>query len=106
MKSIKVHKAVVNDLKKLDMDLRFQLAELLDLVAAGESVGMPMSRPMPEVSVGAHEFRIKDRSGQYRVFYYTKMKGSILVFHLFKKKTQTTPKKEMDLAKKRLRSMV
>ncbi len=50
MKSIKVHKAVVKDLKKLDMDLRLQLAELLDLVAAGESVGMPMSRPMPRCS--------------------------------------------------------
>ena len=66
---------------------------------------MPLSRPMPSVGKGVHELRVKDRSGQYRVFYYTKLKNDILVFHFFKKKTQATPKKEIDLAKRRLKTM-
>ena len=60
---------------------------------------------MPGIAIGVYELRIKDISGQYRVFYYTKMKNDILVFHFFKKKTQTTPKKEIETAKQRLKSM-
>ena len=61
---------------------------------------------MPDVAHGVHELRVKDRTGAYRVFYYTKMGDAILVFHLFKKKTQTTPKREMGLALKRLKEMI
>ena len=105
MKRIRIHKIVTKDLQSLDSDLRMRLAELLDLLAHGESLGLPASRLMPDVAVGAHELRLKDASGQYRVFYYTKVKDAILVFHFFKKKTQATPKKELNLAKKRLGSM-
>ncbi len=106
MKTVRIHKAVVKEVQILSVDLRIRVAELLDLLAGGHSIGMPTSRPMPDVAVGAHELRIKDTSGQYRVFYYTKVKDHILVFHFFKKKTQATPKKELNLAKKRLRSLI
>lgn len=106
VKSIRVHKVVVKELKLLGSDLRFRIAELLDLVASGESLGMPVSRPMPDIASGAHELRVKDADGTYRIFYYTKVKDSILVFHFFKKKTQATPKKEIDLAKKRLKDLL
>jgi phage-related protein len=33
---------------------------------------MPPSRPMPSVGPGVEELRIRDRSGIYRAFYYTK----------------------------------
>ena len=105
MKTVRIHRVVTKELQGLSDDLKIRVIELLDLIAAGESIGMPVSRPMPNVAVGAHELRIKDSSGQYRVFYYTKVKGAILVFHFFKKKSQTTPNKELVLAKKRLRSM-
>jgi len=45
---------------------------------------------------------VKDSSGAYRVFYYLKTQKGILIFHCFKKKTQKTPKKEIELARKRL----
>ena len=61
---------------------------------------------MPSISNGVHELRVKDSSGQFRVFYYTKVKDEILVFHCFKKKTQTTPKRELALAKKRLEELL
>ena len=78
----------------------------MDLVVSGKNLNMSVSKPMPLVGSGVHELRIRDQSGQYRVFYYTKLKNYILVFHFFKKKTQATPKKEIEVAKNRLREML
>ena len=61
---------------------------------------------MPGIRNGVHELRIKDRAGQYRVFYYTKVSDAILVFHMFKKKTQRTPDKELEKAQTRLKEML
>ena len=63
------------------VDLAGDLADLLALLQIGESIGLPTSRPMSVISHGVHELRIKDRSGQYRVFYFTKHKEALLVFH-------------------------
>lgn len=51
--------------EKLDLSMRRQLAELFGLLAEGENLGMPVSRPMSAVGHGVHELRVKDRSGQY-----------------------------------------
>jgi phage-related protein len=67
---------------------------------------MPLSRPMPSLVSGAAELRIRDRSGIYRVFYYTSSPRGILVFHAFVKKTRVTPKRELDLGRKRLRELI
>lgn len=58
---------------------------------------------MNNIAQGVHEIREKDTDGIYRVFYYLKIVDRILVFHAFQKKTQKTPKKEIEIAKKRLR---
>ncbi len=106
MKRIRVHKIAAKSIAKMGIDIRLRIAELLDLVAHGEGLEMPVSRPMPSIANGVHELRVKDASGQYRVFYYTKVRDEILVFHCFKKKTSATPKKELDLAKKRLKELL
>jgi phage-related protein len=106
VKAIRVHKKVVKELERLDFAMRRRLTELFALVAEGESIGMPLSRPMPVVEHGVHELRVKDRSGQYRVFYYTKRADAILFFHFFKKKTQETPLQEIETAKSRLKEML
>lgn len=106
MQSIRVHKSVAKEIARLSPELRIRIAELLDLLAQGETIGMPISRPMPDIAGGSHELRIKDGSGHYRVFYYTKVSNMLVVFHFFKKKSQATPKKEIDIAQKRLRSML
>ena len=45
------------------MDLKLRIAEALDILATGESIGLPLSRPMPEIANGVHELRMKDESG-------------------------------------------
>ena len=61
---------------------------------------------MASVASGVEELRINDRSGSYRVFYYTKVADSVLIFHTFARKTQKTPLQEIALAKKRLKEML
>jgi phage-related protein len=101
-----MHRQVERDIETLDLAMRQRLTELFALLMAGENLGMPISRPMPDVVHGAHEIRIKDHSGQYRVFYYVKAKDAILVFHFFKKKTPATPHHEIKIAQKRLETML
>jgi len=59
----------------------------------------------PPLGRGVHELRFRDRSGQYRVIYLLKVRDAIYLVHAFKKKSQTTPKKHIDVAIKRIKSL-
>jgi len=72
----------------------------------GEKFSLLLSRPMTPVASGVEELRVRDRTGAYRVFYYTKLADSVLIFHAFAKKTQKTPPHEIALAQKRLKEML
>lgn len=67
---------------------------------------MPLSRSMPSVAHGVNELRVKDPSGAYRAFYFTKLVDAVLIFHAFEKKTAKTPPHEIELAQKRLKEML
>lgn len=82
--------------------------EILDAVAKlkeGLTLSMPLSRPMPSIGAGVHELRFKDRSGQHRVIYVVKTKDAIYLVHAFSKKTQQTPKKNIETAKRRIKQL-
>ncbi len=66
---------------------------------------MPIARPMPSLAAGVSELRLKGQDGSYRVFYYTATLQGVLVFHAFLKKTQRTPSRELDLARKRFKEL-
>jgi phage-related protein len=64
---------------------------------------------MASVATGVEELRVRDRSGAYRVFCYTKLADSVLIFHAFAKKTQKTqktPPYEIALPQMRLKEML
>lgn len=61
---------------------------------------------MRSIGAGVREIRIWDEAGTFRVIYIAKLAGRIVVLHAFKKKTQATSRKDVDLAKARLRSLV
>jgi phage-related protein len=67
---------------------------------------MPLSKSMPSVGKGVEELRVKDSSGAYRVFYYARLHDRVLVFHAFQKKTEKTPKHEIEIGKKRLKELL
>ena len=72
----------------------------------GKRLEMPISKPVGQVGKGVEEIRIKDNSGLYRVFYFTRIKNSIIIFHAFRKKTQKIPQKEIETGKQRLKEML
>ena len=87
-------------------DVRRELGKAIFDLHRGESLAMPLSRPMPSVAAGVAELRIRDRGGIFRAFYYTALARGILVFHAFAKKTRETPKQELDMARKRLKELL
>ena len=61
-------------------------------------------KPINAISAGVKEIRIHE-GGEFRVIYVAKFAEAVYVLHAFQKKTQKTPKKEIDLAKKRLKQL-
>jgi len=58
-------------------------------------------RPMPTIGKGVCEIKIK-HGGEYRIIYIASIKDAVHVLGAFEKKSQKTPKKVIDLARKRL----
>ena len=57
-------------------------------------------KSMPGIGLSVKEIRIQYQ-GQYRIIYVANFGGAVYVLHAFQKKTQQTPKKDMDIAKSR-----
>lgn len=58
-------------------------------------------KPMPSIGKGVEELRIWDDSGTYRVIYTARLADAVYVLHAFQKKTPTTAKRDLELARKR-----
>ena len=61
---------------------------------------------MPGIGKGVEEIRIWDESGTYRVVYTARLADAVIVLHAFQKKTQTTSKRDIDLAKERFTEFI
>jgi len=62
-------------------------------------------KPMTTVGEGVTEVRVSYDGNQYRVLYVAKFQKAIYVLHAFRKKTQKTPKWELELARRRYNSL-
>ena len=102
---IVVLKACQRELLRFPEEIRGDLADALARLDAGQSLTMPLSRPMPSIGSGAHELRLKDRTGIYRIVYAGSESRTVYVLHAFKKKTQATPQRNIELARKRLKEI-
>jgi phage-related protein len=106
VKSAVFHPKARDAIRTFPEKVRREFGKFIFDLQKGAELSMPLSRPMSSVAAGVEELRVRDRSGAYRVFYYTKLTDSILIFHAFVKKTQKTPAHEMALAQKRLKEML
>ena len=52
------------------------------------------------------ELRIGDEAGTFRVVYVAKLADAFYVLHCFQKKTQETAKRDIELARKRLKDVL
>ena len=68
---------------------------------------LPMtSSRCPPLEKVSEEIRIWDESGTYRVIYTARVKGSVYVLHAFQKKTQTTLKRDIEVARSRFNELM
>jgi phage-related protein len=63
---------------------------------------MPHTRAMGQ---GLFELRLKAADGIARVFYCTVVDRQIVMLHQFVKKTERTPPKELDIARRRMKEV-
>ena len=83
--------------KETSRDIGYQL----DMIQRGE---MPNDwKPMKTIGPGVKEIRVKNRWGAFRTVYVIEGKQGLVVLHAFEKKTQKTSKKDIGLAKSRLK---
>lgn len=78
-----------------------KLGRQLDLLGQyGNLLGMPHAKVLGD---GLLELRVRGKRGsqEVRVFYVFVVNSRIYLLHAFVKKTQATPKKELDIARKR-----
>ena len=106
MKAAVFHPKARDSIRDFPEDVRREFGKAIFDLQNGAKLAMPLSRPMPSIGLGVEELRVRDRSGAYRVFYYTRLADSILIFHAFSKKTQKTPINEIALAQRRLKEIL
>ena len=66
----------------------------------GPNLGMPHTRAMGE---GLFELRLKAAEGITRVFYCTLIGRRIMMLHQFVKKSEKTPRNELEIARRRMK---
>lgn len=106
MKSTVFHPKARSLIRDFPEDVRREFGKAIFDLQKGHKLTMPLSKPMPDIGKGVEELRIKDSSGAYRVFYFARLAHAVLVFHAFQKKTQQTPKHDIELGQKRLKELL
>ena len=93
---------VVNEFEKLPPKIKSKMLKIIDLLKeyGNGVVGEPYTKSL---GGGLFEIRAKGMEGIGRGIYCYEIDKTILILNVFVKKTQKTPKKEIELALKRLK---
>lgn len=87
------------DVAGLPFDMRARYVAYTErMMQFGASLGMPHTRAM---GGGLFELRLTGANGIARVFYCVVYERRIVMLHSFIKKTQATPKRELEIANRR-----
>lgn len=94
-------RSVFNAVMSLPVRLKARYLALTDRMELhGPNLGMPHTRAL---GGGLFELRVKSEEGIARVFYCTMVEAEVIMLHSFVKKSQLIPKKELQLARQRLK---
>ena len=80
---------------------RIEAGVLLRRLQRGELLGLPHSRPMPDIGKGCHELRIVDETRTWRIVYGIQV-DAIVILEVFSKTTRATPGVFLRVCRKRL----
>lgn len=99
-------RAVVRELEREPKELKESIYGALGRLERGERIPMPLCRPLSSVIKGLYELRFSYRAGEYRVFYYIKIRDAIYVIHAAQKKNQKMEDRLIELLKSRIRGII
>ncbi len=85
--------------KDLAVSAKAKLFKAFELLQKhGIDLGMPYVKP---IRSKLYELRVKDQNGIYRVLYFANTGKEFILLHGFTKKTNKTPKQDIEIALKR-----
>jgi phage-related protein len=97
------HACVKTEIESWPVGLLADFARIVELLMEfGPNLHMPHSRAMGN---GLFELRPRGKECVGRVFYCFVVKKRIVILHAFVKKTQRTPKQELNIARKRMKEV-
>jgi len=80
---------------------RIETGVFLRRLQRGELLGLPHSRPMPDIGRGCHELRIADQTRTWRIMYAIRS-DAIVILEVFAKTARATPTDVLRTCRKRL----
>ena len=86
----------------LSRGARIEAGFLLRRLQRGESLGMPHSRPMPDIGARCHELRVLDKNATWRVIHRIDQ-DAIVLLEVFSKKSQKTPQVVINACRRRMK---
>ena len=98
-KNVYLDKNAEKELRKFSEEVQLDFEAYFKILELEGRLDFPQGR---KVSKEIFEIRIKLK-GEYRGFYAYIGKMDIVILHFFRKKTQKTPIKKLELAKRRLK---
>ena len=95
-----LNEAVAQELDALPLDMRAKLARIVELI---EALGLEKVREpyVKHLQDRLWEMRMTGRDGISRAIYVTASGKRVVIVRAFIKKTQKTPRSELELARKR-----
>jgi len=81
---------------------KLEAGYLLRQLQEGKRLALPHSRPMPSIGPRCHELRIVDERDTWRIVYRGDL-DAIVRLEVFSKKTRETPKRVIEVCKRRLK---
>lgn len=92
----------LEEFMELDKDAKEEFTALLEKL---QDEGILKEPEAKKLGKNLLELRIRIESNQWRGLYAYYLKDKIVILRFFQKKTQKTPKKEVDLALKRFKKL-
>jgi phage-related protein len=97
------HRRVLATIEAWPVDVLADYARPVEpLMAHGPAIGMPHSRALGQ---GLFELRPKGRTSTGRAFYGFMQDRRVVIVHAFVKKTRTTPRRDIAIARQRIKEI-
>ena len=91
--------------REQEPEVQAEFARIFDLLQEhGISVGMPHLRSIADSKL--YEIRVRQNKNIYRIFEFAYTGKRFMLLHGFQKKTQKTPKKELEIAESRMKAFL